>query len=140
MADKEIFFQLENLCCCQGSTNLTETILQSVCKRTSSDEEIDDFKTMFESLYLKITTFILFILITFFYIPFEFIIIEFEKYGSDPMKRSVINQIATQIGYGSILSYMFFMPCLTWRIIFGPLNIYLAGEPYLCPMYTFLGS
>ena len=130
LSDKEIFFQMENLCCCLGPTNFTEKILHSVCKKTSSYEEIDDFKAMFEPFYLKIITFILFTLTIFFYVPFEFKLIQFEKYGGDPMKRTVINQIITQVGCNSVLSCIFFMPFLTWRIILGPLNIYLAGNPF----------
>ena len=128
---------MENLCCCLDSPNLTKTIRQSVCSSTFSyqNEEIDDFKTMFEPLYLKILTFIIFMLITFFYIPVGILVIQFEKYGGDPLKRSVINQLYTQGGYGSVLSCIFFMPFLTWRIMYGPLNIYLAGGPYLCSMH-----
>ena len=38
------------------------------------------------------------------------------------MKRSVNNQIITQIMYAGLLSNIICMPLLTWRIIFAPLH------------------
>ena len=52
----------------------------------------------------------------------------FEKYGGDPLKRSLKNQLITQFGYAMMLNNTICTPCLTWRILFGPVHI---GEKYL---------
>ena len=102
----------------------------------SSEEIGDDFSTMFSSLYLKIVTGILFFGI----IPFASIagilLVEFEKYGMDPMKRSIINIISsTQIYYAAVLSNIVFWPFLTWRVIIGPIQPDLSGKYHLCLIF-----
>ena len=98
----------------------------------SSEEIGDDFSTMFSSLYLKIVTGILF----FGVIPFASIagifLVEFEKYGMDPMKRSIINLISSQIHYAAVLSNIVFWPFLTWRVIIGPIQPDLSGKFNFC--------
>ena len=102
----------------------------------SSEEIGDDFSTMFSSLYLKIVTGILF----FGVIPFASIagilLVEFEKYGMDPMKRSIINIISsTQNYYAAVLSNIVFWPFLTWRVIIGPIQPDLSGKYHLCLIF-----
>ena len=101
----------------------------------SSEEIEDDFSTMFSSLYLKIVTGILF----FGVIPFASIagilLVEFEKYGMDPMKRSIINLISSQIHYASVLSNTVFWPFLTYRVIIGPIQPDLSGKCHLCLIF-----
>ena len=46
----------------------------------------------------------------------------FEKYGGDPMKRSMKNQLMIQIWYNGVISNNICTPLLTWRILFGTLN------------------
>ena len=101
-----------------------------------STEEIgDDFSTMFSSLYLKIVTGILF----FGVIPLQsvagLLLVEFEKYGMDPMKRSIINLISSQIHYAAVLSNIVFWPFLTWRVIIGPIQPDLSGKYHLCLIF-----
>ena len=108
----------------------------SMSFETSSEEIRDDFSTMFSSLYLKIVTGILF----FGVIPLQsvagLLLVEFEKYGMDPMKRSIINIISsTQIYYAAVLSNIVFWPFLTWRVIIGPIQPDLSGKYHLCLIF-----
>ena len=107
----------------------------STSMEKSSQEIGDDFRTMFSSLYLKIVTGILF----FGVIPFASIagilLVEFEKYGMDPMKRSITNRITTQIHYAAVLSNIVFWPFLTWRVIIGPIQPDLSGKYHLCLIF-----
>ena len=43
-------------------------------------------------------------------------------HGGDPMKRSVDNQLITQMFCGMLFSYLFFQPLFAWRIIIGPIT------------------
>ena len=42
--------------------------------------------------------------------------------GCDPMKRSVNNQLITQVFSGILFNYIFFQPLFTWRVIIGPIT------------------
>ena len=106
---------------------------RSMSFEKSSEEIGDDFSTMFSSLYLKIVTGILF----FGVIPLHTIagifLVDFEKYGMDPMKRSIINIISsTQNYYAAVLSNIVFWPFLTWRVIIGPIQPDLSGKFNFC--------
>ena len=87
----------------------------------------DDFSTMFSSFYLKFFTGFLFFGVIFFSTILSLFLIQFEKFGNDPMKRSVTNLITSQIYYIEILSNIFFTPFLTWRVIIGPIQPNLTG-------------
>ena len=101
-----------------------------------STEEIgDDFCTVFTSLYLKFFTGILFFGVIFFNTIVSLFLAQFEKYGNDPMKRSVTNLITSQIYYIEILSNIFFSPFLTWRVIIGPIQPDLTGT-FFCLIVT----
>ena len=43
------------------------------------------------------------------------------------MKRSLKNQLITQFGYAMMLNNTICTPCLTWRILFGPVHIEIAA-------------
>ena len=94
----------------------------------------DDFRTMFDSLSLKIVVGILLFLVIFFHSTLCLWFLRFEKYGNDPMKRSVANLIVSQIGYVGALSNVVFLPFLTWRVIFGPIQPDLSGKSHLFPI------
>ena len=100
-------------------------------------EEIgDDFSTVFSSIYLKIITGLLFFGVVPFNTVTSLFLIQFEKFGNDPMKRSVTNLITSQIYYIEILSNIFFSPFLTWRVIIGPIQPDLTGALYFCLIVT----
>ena len=96
----------------------------------------DDFSTVFSSFYLKIFTGLLFFGVIFYNTILSFLLIQFEKFGNDPMKRSVTNLITSQIHYIALLSNMFFVPFLTWRVIIGPIQPDLTGTFYFCLIVT----
>ena len=100
-------------------------------------EEIgDDFSTVFSSIYLKIITGLLFFGAISFNTITSLFLVQFEKFGNDPMKRSVTNLIASQINYIALLSNIFFSPFLTWRVIIGPIQPNLTGTFYFCLIVT----
>ena len=102
----------------------------------SSEEIGDDFSTVFSSLYLKVVTGLLFFGVICFNTILSLFLAQFEKYGNDPMKRSVTNLITSQIHYIALLSNMFFVPFLTWRVIIGPIQPDLTGTFYFCLIVT----
>ena len=108
---------------------------RSMSIEKSSEEIRDDFSTMLSSSYLKIVTGFLF----FWVIPLHSIagilLVEFEKYGMDPMKRSIINLITSQIHCAGVLSNIVFWPFLTWRVIIGPIQPDLSGKYHLCLIF-----
>ena len=50
----------------------------------------------------------------------------FERFGGDPMKRSVVNQMASQLLMAGFLSNNLYLPILTFRTLYGPLHHYIA--------------
>ena len=104
----------------------------SMSFETSSEEIRDDFSTMFSSLYLKIVTGILFFGVIPLHSVAGILLVEFEKYGMDPMKRSIINIISSQCYYPVVLSNIVFWPFLTWRVIIGPIQPDLSGKYNFC--------
>ena len=81
----------------------------------------DDFKDLFNGTTIKIfaivTSLIRFTFTNIFYI----LVLLFEKYGGDPLKRSLKNQLVSQFGYGMMVVNTICNPLLTWRIMFGPM-------------------
>ena len=107
----------------------------SMAIEKSSEEIGDDFSTMFSSLYLKIVTGILFFGVIPLHSVAGILLVEFEKYGMDPMKRSIINIISSQCYYPVVLSNIVFWPFLTWRVIIGPIQPDLSGKYHLCLIF-----
>ena len=107
----------------------------SMAIEKSSEEIGDDFSTMFSSLYLKIVTGILFFGVIPLHSVAGILLVEFEKYGMDPMKRSITNLITTQIHHAAVLSNIVFWPFLTWRVIIGPIQPDLSGKYHLCLIF-----
>ena len=120
-----LFFELENL---------------SLSIKKSPGDIGDDFRTMFDSLSLKIVVGILLFLVIFFHSTLCLWFLQFEKYGNDPMKRSVSNLIVSQIFYGATLSNVVFSPFLTWRVIIGPIQPNLSGKCHFCLIIKFVSS
>ena len=87
---------------------------------------IDHFEDFFNSLQVKICLSITLISELFTSNIGNALFILFEKYGEDSMKRSLYNQIISQIGYPGILSSLLVTPIWIWRLVFGPLNFVVA--------------
>lgn len=58
---------------------------------------------------------------------YNLIFVYFEKYGGDPLKRSILNQITVQASYCAIANNLMTMPALAWRIFIGPLHYQMAA-------------
>jgi hypothetical protein len=85
------------------------------------DGDMDDFKDLFNSNGIKIYAIILCLFQFMFTNAFNIFVSLFEKYGGDPLKRSLKNQLVSQVGYGMMIRNTICNPLLTWRIIFGPM-------------------
>ena len=108
---------------------------RSMSFEKSSEEIGDDFSTMLSSSYLKIVTGCLFFGVIPLHSIAGILLVEFEKYGMDPMKRSIINLISSQIHYAAVLSNIVFWPFLTWRVIIGPIQPDFSGKYHLCLIF-----
>ena len=84
---------------------------------------LDPFAELFDPVLLKICWILLGIAILFFSNPYYFLIILYEKYGEDSMKRSLHNQLIGQVSYPIILNNLVGSAAWSWRIFKGPLNI-----------------
>ena len=130
---------------CNKMTPQDLSLLKKTCNDTSfeifnmeqnSMEDVDDFKNLLNTPSVKIISGILsFFLITFTN-AFNVLVIMFEKHGGDPLKRSLINQLTAEIGYGMILHNTICIPLLTWRIFFGPLYVGIAAFSTFCKNFS----
>ena len=86
------------------------------------DGRIDDFKNLVDKVWLKILvgTIVLYTMTV--HNVLNVIMIQYEKFGGDPMKRSINNQLIAQIGYSIFLENVLSIPILGWRIIFTRLD------------------
>ena len=95
---------------------------------------IDHFEDFFNSLEVKICLCIT--LISEFLVSnvlwYSFLM--YDKYAEDSMKRSLYNQIISQITYPVLLSSLLSTPIWIWRLAFGPLN------PVVADFATFIGK
>ena len=73
-----------------------------VLKNDSFSEISDDFERIFDSLWIKILGCVICILMVTFNNAYSILVCLFEKYGGDPMKRSLKNQIVVQLWYTAI--------------------------------------
>ena len=81
----------------------------------------DDFKDLFNGTNIKIFAIVISLIRFTFTNIFYILVLLFEKYGGDPMKRSLKNQLVSQFGYGMMIVNTICNPLLTWRIMFGPM-------------------
>ena len=109
-----------------GFKNKTNIEILATIEQLHSHDDVDDFKNMLDFLAIKIIAGIFgFVLITFTN-AFLFSLSMFEKFGGDPLKRSLKNQIIIQFGYAMMLNNIICTPCLIWRVIFGPIYTKVA--------------
>ena len=86
----------------------------------------DDFKVIFDNLGIKIITGILYFCLIFFNNVYHLYMIWYDKDNTDPMKRSVVDQIIPFMGYTTILHNLVCSTLWTWRILIGPLYLIVA--------------
>ena len=93
----------------------SENILQFNFYPESQLEDVDDFEELFDNMSIKITSCIFcFVLLTFTN-AFNIFVSIFEKYGGDPLKRSLKNQLISQLGFSMIMNNTLCNPILTSR-------------------------
>ena len=105
------------------STNMTSNdtilklvnILQVNFSLESQLEDVDKFEELFDSLSIKIASGIICFTLLTFTNTFNILVSIFEKYGGDPVKLSLKNQLISQLGYSMIINNTFCNPILTSR-------------------------
>ena len=88
---------------------------------------IDGLSSLFAPKSSKIVHGVLFVLIEIINNLFYFCLINYERFGGDPMKRSVKNRLIAQTGYVMIMTNFTVTPIWAWRAFFGPLDPCLAS-------------
>ena len=85
----------------------------------------DDFEEIFDNTFVNILYFLWLNLLNV-SLPYEVLLILYEKYGGDPMKRSLRNQLYAQTGWIGI--FWCTVPLVIWafRMFIGPLNSNVA--------------
>ena len=91
-----ISFQFQNFYESNDFINFTVEKIQTENYLVTT--EIDDFKISFEPFVIPIMTVIIFLILLTAVFIFDLTVIHFEKYGGDPMKRSLVNQMSVQGG------------------------------------------
>ncbi len=82
---------------------------------------------MFESTYLKVLIGVEFTCIEIFGNGFNFLVMKYEKFGGDPLKRTVNNRLMVQVGLAMTTHNLIYMPIYAYRIYFGPVYSSLAA-------------
>ena len=75
----------------------------------------DDFGELFDNISIKITFVIFCFALLTFTNTFNILLSIFEKYGGDPLKRSLKNQLISQLGFSMIMNNTLCNPILTYR-------------------------
>ena len=86
-----------------------------------NDNILDDFKEIFNPFGIRIIYFSLWIIYVTLSNAFYALLILYEKYGEDTMKRSINNRLVSQLGLAMILHNCVFSTIFLLRFIFGPL-------------------
>ena len=106
-----------NLTDINSSTNMSDT----------KDDKLDDFREIFDPIGTRIIYVVFWIIYVTLTNAFFILMVLYEKYGADIMKRSIDNRLWAQallamILYNSVCSTIFLM-----RFIFGPLPLSVAA-------------
>ena len=101
---------------------LDETLESSPnISETNNADIIDDFAEIFNHLGIRIIYFLLRIIYLTLSNSFYALLIIYEKYGEDTMKRSINNRLWSQVGSAMILQNCVCNTIFLLRFIFGPL-------------------
>ena len=112
--------------------NITLSILDKTIEsspnisETNDDDIIDDFKEIFNSFEIRIIYLFLWIIYLTLSNAFFALLINYEKYGEDIMKRSINNRLWSQVGLAMILHNCVCCTIFLLRFIFGPLYFVIA--------------
>ena len=106
---------------------LDETIESSPNMSEKNDvDRIDDFKEIFNPFGIRIIYFSLWIIYVTLSNAFFALVILYEKYGEDVMKRSINNRLWSQVALAMILQNCVSSTIFLVRFIFGPLHFGVA--------------
>ena len=97
-----------------------------VSNQTDFLMEFNDFSEVFDNFGLRICWGFIMMTEFTFSNAFNFFFIMFDKYGEDSLKRSLNNQLISQVGYPVMLHNFIVVPAWSWRVFIGPLNVFLA--------------
>ena len=89
--------------------------LSMINQSQTEDLKIDDFKDIFEPVKSKVISLLLWLAYEFLSNTLLGFVIMFEKYGGDPLKRSINNQLITQLCFVTILNNIVPSTLFTWR-------------------------
>ena len=114
-----------------------ETIDSSInMSETTNNDIVDDFQDIFNPLEIRIVYFLLWIIYMTLSNVFFVILILYEKYGEDFMKRSINNRLWSQLGLLIILHNCVCSTIFLLRFIFGPLYFGVAlFESWIANIY-----
>ena len=93
---------------------------------TKDDNIIDDFKDIFNPIGIRIIFLSCWIIYLTLSNAFFALVILYEKYSEDIMKRSINNQLWSQVGLAMILHNCLCCTIFSLRFVFGPLNFGVA--------------
>ena len=93
---------------------------------TKDGDILDDFKEIFNPIGLKIAYCSLWMIYMTLSNGFYALVFLYEKYGEDIMKRSINNQLWSQVGLSMILLNSVCSTIFLLRLIFGPLHFGVA--------------
>ena len=99
----------------------------SIISEKKNDNILDDFKEIFNPMAIIIVYFSLWIIYVTLSNAFYALLILYEKYGEDIMKRSINNQLWSQVAMGMILYNCVCGAIFSLRFICGPLNFAVAA-------------
>ena len=109
----------------------------SIISEKKNDNIIDDFREIFNPMAIIIVYFSLWIIYVTLSNAFYALLILYEKYGEDIMKRSINNQLVSQLGLAMILHNCIFSTIFLLRFIFGPLYFgIVVFEVFIANMYV----
>ena len=118
----------------QNATNMTKQISEILKNKSYSvvyemfHEQRDDFEPIVGGFVTKFILFVLyFVIVLILNTIFNTLLIHYERFGGDPMKRSLINQLIAQTGYAELLQNWVLPPIIIFRILIGPINHHLAA-------------
>ena len=108
--------------------NITLSIFDETIEssETNNAEIMDDFKEIFNPLGIRIVYFSIWIIYATLSNAFFALVILYEKYGEDIMKRSINNRLWSQVSLAMILQNCVCSTIFLVRFIFGPLHFRVA--------------
>ena len=100
----------------------TDGFLEHLRNLTRIEIFDDDFSDLFNSWSVKVGWLLTIISDLIISNVLFFLLIQFDKYGEDSMKRPLHNQLTSQVAYPAIIHNLVVTPSWALRIYFGPLD------------------